>query len=600
MASNPCSSHINCKLHGDNVANCGPYPQIYADFTITFTRQSSPPSQVNWAITGMDRNTCFPNPNGAYGQNWYGFVFNAYVSVNGSDEDLLSSSSSLSPLIAKVASPYQDLNWWKSTYTTLYTPSGTLTSTYNTTTISLYVENKHDCTYNSKYCYRLGNTGTYMRIATFTVDIPDSDYTVSYDTIGGVPAIASQKKSSGSALTLTNIVPSKQYTVAYYNNTESSYPTDIVKLGMTFENWKCSADNQLYAPGSSYSINQNCVMTAQWTATFVAIDMPDKYYTLTYDYNGGTGSPASVQVARGSKCYVEHIGGTSHYVCEPGEEYTTPVNPDSPLELYPSYGSAAYPVSSMPVPIKACNKFLGWYKDPQLTQKITSVLIMDGDTTIYAKWEPSTIHYFGPDWTTSTDFTWRYVDGAWHKIGHMYRYDASQGKWIDLIPTPQPAIVFKAGEGLTPYYDEGTINLYNGNISFWHVQQDYILKPAGFMDKNNAMITFGGECERGNYRYLCCEGEVWDGSDGPYNSCSISIRAKRKGKGDSADNRPAPELMAYLVNYADRSNAAGTSPWYNVGRTTIRIDLSKFIAETFYISIHGCDCQAKIYNIWFE
>jgi len=369
-------------------------------------------------------------------------------------------------------------------------------------------------------------------------------------------------------------------------------------FGTTSENkWKCSADNNLYAPGSSYSINQSCTMTANWVAKFNLIDMPDAYYRLTYNYRGGSDSREYDDVARGSKCYVDV---NSQYIGDPDEEYTTDFNPVGQLNLYPSYGSATYPVSNMPVPTRSGYSFVGWYKDPQLTQKITSVLIMDGDTTIYAKWEPSTIHYFGPDWTTSTDFTWRYVDGAWHKIGHMYRYDASQGKWIDLIPAPQPAVVFKAGEGLTPYYDEGTINLYNGNISFWHVQQDYILKPAGFMDKNNAMITFGGECERGNYRYLCCEGEVWDGSDGPFNSCSISIRAKRKGKGDSADNRPAPELMAYLVNYADRSNAAGTSPWYNVDKTTIRIDLSQFIAETFYISIHGCDCQAKIYNIWFE
>ena len=39
----------------------------------------------------------------------------------------------------------------------------------------------------------------------------------------------------------------------------------VSKLGNIFNGWKSSADNNTYQPGSSYILDENTVMTAQWT-----------------------------------------------------------------------------------------------------------------------------------------------------------------------------------------------------------------------------------------------------------------------------------------------------------------------------------------------
>lgn len=572
---------IFCNLHGNGVEGSGDYPIINADFDITFTRTPGN-STVSWQVSN---NTWNGSGTGS-DTGTYGYQFWAAISL--SANNVTPPTPTSNEYIIEKTTTSKTRGW--ASQVSLYNPSGTFTCTDKNAQIHIWVWS--EC-YNQNaghYCYTPHND--WVKIKSIPIVLPDYGYTVSYDTVGGFPSIPYQTKTVGTALTLSSTVPAKQFKVVYYNN-GSSTPSDTANLSMTFGKWKCSADNNLYAPGSTYSVDQSCTMTAQWTATFVAIDMPDKYYRLTYNYNNGSGSPAYTDVARGSKCYVQYIGGVAHYVCDPEEEYTTSVNPTSPLELYPSYGSAAYPVSSMPVPTRSGYAFKGWYKDAELTQAIVGVIVMDSDTTIYAKWEPTTMHKYNNGWNTSSDYAWRYVDGAWHQIGHIYRYDASQSKWIDLIPAPQPATVFSSGSGLDPYYYFGMVEYHSENAAEWQVTNSSITRGH----QGNSILTFGGVCDRGDFNYVCIECKTQDGNENAngvateYNVLQLGYRWVRNGRGSHFNDWP---------NHSNFITHWGSKPG-NITQTQVfKFDLHEIIAEPFYLELHACDIVPTIYNIWFE
>ncbi|MBQ6264784.1 MAG: InlB B-repeat-containing protein, partial [Clostridia bacterium] len=97
-------------------------------------------------------------------------------------------------------------------------------------------------------------------------------YTVSYNANGGSGAPASQSKIYGTNLTLT-----------------SSKPT---RTNYTFKNWNTKADGSgtSYISGGTYSTNAAVTLYAQWMLNS---------YTLSYNTNGGIGTPAS-QTGNGS------------------------------------------------------------------------------------------------------------------------------------------------------------------------------------------------------------------------------------------------------------------------------------------------------------
>jgi len=92
-------------------------------------------------------------------------------------------------------------------------------------------------------------------------------YTVSYNVNGGTGNIASQTKSEGIKLTLTDKVPTKQ--------------------GYTFKYWSTNKDGsgQRYSPGSSYTIDQKVTLYAQWEEE----KLNEKSYSVIFNVNGGEG-----------------------------------------------------------------------------------------------------------------------------------------------------------------------------------------------------------------------------------------------------------------------------------------------------------------------
>ena len=409
MPDNQVTKDFNVKLHGSGVAHCGSYPVIKAVGSITFTRNPGS-NQVSWYVSGMSRGNCLPTSTTAK----FGYRFLAYIEVNGTRQ----------PLIIK--DNIQASGWTSSKYTQIYTPSGTFTSTDSTTTIK-FVCKGNTCMSNNAYCYR---TSGYQTIATYVIDLPSyqTEFAVSYDGNGGTPNPATQYKDIDSDLTLTTDIPTNQVNLNYHN--ASPY---VDHANRSFVEWNTNQDGSgtSYAPGALYQTNADCVLYAQWgTASFVPIAMAEDYLTVTYNANGGTVIPASTLVPKAKLGYDDDASAsTVDYVV--GTTYTTTTD----LDLYPVYGNATLRASDMPTPTFIGHVFEGWYRDSQLTSKITdeSPLVTATNTTVYAKWIPLPVRKFtNNEWTSETQYVWKFNASAneWQKVAHVFVY--SSGRWIDI------------------------------------------------------------------------------------------------------------------------------------------------------------------------
>ena len=97
-------------------------------------------------------------------------------------------------------------------------------------------------------------------------------YTVSYNANGGTGAPDSQEKTHGTALTLSNAVPTRD--------------------GYNYLGWAASADATVpeYQPGDSYTANEDATLYAVWQI---------KTYTIRYDANGGVNIPRAQSKTHG-------------------------------------------------------------------------------------------------------------------------------------------------------------------------------------------------------------------------------------------------------------------------------------------------------------
>jgi uncharacterized repeat protein (TIGR02543 family) len=97
-------------------------------------------------------------------------------------------------------------------------------------------------------------------------------YPVTYNANGGANAPAAQTKEYGTALTLSSASPSR--------------------AGYNFLGWATSASSETvaYAAGATYAENAALTLYAVW----------QRYYTVTYDANGGEGAPDAQQKIEGT------------------------------------------------------------------------------------------------------------------------------------------------------------------------------------------------------------------------------------------------------------------------------------------------------------
>ena len=420
MASETTSSG-QFQVHGGGVANSGNYPDIKMSFDITFTRETGD-QKVTWATS----NTEWWHPT-----QWrYGFQIYVYVAVNPVDPDN-PDYSELWTILEKDNTVQN--NWWN--YVDIYnrgypTDSGCYINS-TTTTANVYVYVSSDCTDEGHLCYG-SPTFHYYCVHSFSVTLPtyETFYTVTYNNNGGQGNIPAQTKSSLNALTLTTSKPTFPLSLKYYNNADGSLSNSFT-INRAFLGWKCSADGNTYQPGGEYSRNEDCTMTAQWgSASFTALSIPNRYYTVTYNYNGGTGSPASVTCQRTEVGYATSPGSTTK-VYDQGVTYNQDIT--SNLSLYPIYGDAT--LTSLPTPTRKGYTFLGWYKESTFVNAVVLPLTLTGDTTLYAKWSALPIHLFtNGKWESIGPYVWRFNANAnqWERVAHIYKFNANTQQWEDL------------------------------------------------------------------------------------------------------------------------------------------------------------------------
>lgn len=399
------SKYISQRVHGDGIANCSDYPKITAKFTITFSR--NPGSDlVTWSTSGM----------GNWGHNTsgkYGYKFHAYINVNGSGyKSIISKENTTAD------------NWWKAT--TVSNPSGSFRTTGATATVKIYVKNKHTCKHSDKYCFN--GSGTYYKVATYTVPLPTYGVTITYDGNGdNVIGVPETQIVTTFPSNISSQVPEYPLTVSYYNNGTSSPSYIDGSLHREFLHWLSNPGGAEYQPGDPYNTQANCTMIAQWgTAPLNLIAIPDKWITLTFNPMGGEVTPTSKPIYYGELGYSTTPDGDPEYL--PGTTY----NITTDLDLYPRYSLPIVQAADLVTPVWAGHSFDGWYFDEELTRPVTTPFTVSEDITIFAKWIPLPVHTFTPngEWESNQQYVWKFVNGQWQKIAPVYKF--TNNTWINI------------------------------------------------------------------------------------------------------------------------------------------------------------------------
>ena len=165
---------------------------------------------------------------------------------------------------------------------TCYAPG----ATYNANaSITLYAQWISACKWTTADACQKANPGYTCKStgtdgACWDVDKP-STYTISYNANGGSGAPGSQTKTHGTDLKLSSTKPTRS--------------------GYTFVNWNTKSDGsgKNYASGATYNTNANITLYAIWKTNSSGGDTTTKY-TVSYNANGGSGTPSNQTKTQGT------------------------------------------------------------------------------------------------------------------------------------------------------------------------------------------------------------------------------------------------------------------------------------------------------------
>ena len=284
--------------------------------------------------------------------------------------------------------------------------------------------------------------------------------TVAYDANGGVGAPEQQTKTKGVDLTLSTACPTKSFKITYNANDGSVSPA-FKTVSCTFNNWNTakSGSGTTYSPGAQYTADADVTLYAQWTnpkagelstptrdgydfdgwytsasggnqvtaSTTVSGNMtiyahwtqvsdtysvsynsnggtgspsaqtktegvaltlsektPTKAFKITYNANGGSVSPASKTVSCTFNNWntVRSGSGTSY---NPGAQYTADAN----VTLYAQWTNPT--AGELPTP-QSNDVFVGWFTAAEGGDQVTDSTTVSGNMTIYAHWAPPGIY----------------------------------------------------------------------------------------------------------------------------------------------------------------------------------------------------------------
>lgn len=406
--SETTSTSVSQRVHGSGIAHCGSYPTITAKFTITFTRATPNDPTVSWSLTMAPRSQILPTSTTAS----FGYKFFTYVRIDDGQYYTIISKNNT-----------QGTNWTSSSYTAIYNQSGTFTSTESTAWVALYCRSR-ECASNGHYCYQ--GSGNYTYIKGVSAELPPyvSESTITYNANGGTGAPEAQIKEVSVPITLSTTVPVYELPINYHNPVN---PT-IINLYRPFTEWNTAQDGTgvAYDPGDSYTTDSSCTLYAQWNdATLDPLPLDHQYITVTYDVGQGSTAPTPTQHLRVESGYSIAQGSTT-VAYQVGTTY----NITTPLDLYPVYGDATVAYATLPIPTKLGYAFDGWYRDAQLTTKVTSDILTSTDIILYAKWKFIPVRKFdGNTWQEDAQYVWRFNGTDWEKVAHIYLFNGSA--WID-------------------------------------------------------------------------------------------------------------------------------------------------------------------------
>ena len=132
------------------------------------------------------------------------------------------------------------------------------------------IKNEIEIGNNSGFIWTNRDNGN-MGLQWFKRSESEITYTISYDANGGSGAPASQTKTRGEDLIISDVQP--------------------IKSGYTFMGWSTIQNgNVSYKSGWPCSENRDLILYAVW----------EKYYTVTFDAKGGTGAPDPITFPSGS------------------------------------------------------------------------------------------------------------------------------------------------------------------------------------------------------------------------------------------------------------------------------------------------------------
>ena len=165
---------------------------------------------------------------------------------------------------------------------------------------------------------------------------------------------------------------------------------------------------------------------------------------------------------------------------------------------------------------------------------------------------------------------------------------------IGALPTYDNAIpdVYNHGNvvGLWPGYS----NYYRTGQIYWSYSQTAIAAPYG----GNGVFVFGGYFLKGNFKKICMEAEITQGTNGQYNTSGLYLVYCKDGY--PTTQYGSGNKIISLTEYGNRTNYDHSSPWYLLPRQVCVADLTNITDEPFYLKLHSCDANPKIYSLWFE
>ena len=190
------------------------------------------------------------------------------------------------------------------------------------------------------------------------------------------------------------------YTVTFNANGGSCSTTSLTQentTSYTFNGWNSSSggDGTPYDSTSTYYFSSSPTLYAQWisSTTEGSIDLPtatnstSTSLTISFNYQGGTGTPAS---RNSTKTITKAFKGwATSSTATTGS--TGSYKPDKSRTLFAIWGTTTtkYSAINLPTPTKTGYKFVGWATSATATTGITGTYTPTSDniTTLYAIWK---------------------------------------------------------------------------------------------------------------------------------------------------------------------------------------------------------------------